>query len=133
MQKYAFRISRDHDQTHRCRPQNVLMPSTVQVDCSYSCPSDGYEVCGIDESGKLTTYPNACEATCAGAFCTRTGPCVLIKRKKPDSFCYCLQLYDPVCGIRVGGSQRTYGNSCEAGCDAAFCSVSGACGSSSFS
>lgn len=109
------------------------MPWIVQVDCSYSCPSDGYEVCGINESGEIATYHNECAAMCAGAVCIRTGPCMLIKPEKPNPDCFCIQLYDPVCGVRIGESQRTYGNGCMAGCDAAFCSVPGACGASSIS
>lgn len=45
---------------------------------------------------------------------------------KPIPNCYCLQVYDPVCGC----DGRTYGNACEANCAGVKSYKEGACGGS---
>lgn len=85
--------------------------TTVSVrdtaDCN--CTREYVPVCVTTANGSVITFPNKCQALCAGYSEFQIGTC-------RDTSCICPAIYAPVCVKLADGTIKTYGNSCEAAC-----------------
>lgn len=105
--------------------------------CDCMCPSVWDPVCGEDGN----TYGNGCEASCAGVPTAQPGECggdaVLMSAAEGSGYiggscdfstmprdpCFCLEVWQPVCG----GDGNTYGNACQARCAGVCVAYEGEC------
>jgi hypothetical protein len=73
------------------------------------CPQIWDPVCVIGPGGNIITFPNECQAFCAGYDANNFVSC------EPN--CYCpIQVWDPVCVVGPGGFIITFPNECSANC-----------------
>jgi hypothetical protein len=89
-------------------PGNYTVCAYYFCETGCVCPDIYDPVCVYDPSGNLITFPNACEANCAGYIEADFVAC--------DGDCFCLDVYDPVCVVSPGGTTISFSNSCYANC-----------------
>ena len=96
--------------------QNGCLSRTAQSirigdpsDCQ--CPQIYDPICIKLDDGLVTTYPNACEARCAGFGEDQFTPC------DTTNTCACPEYYDPVCVTLSNGEIRVFSNICFAICE----------------